>query len=143
MPAVLMSQAMPYTYSLTFNAIAGGATAAAQLILDNDSLFDFYSWVAATDQDPVVKNTDVGAILPDNFSALIQNQSSGRYFSPEPLRRSMFAGTSVAYALREARAIRFDRKTQLNFQVTNLLPGTAITVQIGLKGYKIFDSLNA
>lgn len=134
------ADAIQFTYSLTFNAIAGAASLQQPLILDGDSSFDLYAILAATDQDPAVKNTDVGAILPDNFTAMVQLQSTGRNWSSEPLRRSLLCGSTAAYALREARAIRFPPKTQFYITVLNLLPATPLTVQFAFRGYKILGN---
>lgn len=139
MKTLTLAQAMPFVYSTTTVIPALATTQPVQMVLANDSSFDLYSFLAVTDQDPMLK-ADTGSILPDNFSVLVQNQSNGNYFSLEPLRRGAICGSTVFYALPEARAIRFGPKTQLGFTFTNLV-NAQITVQFGLKGYKIFDSL--
>lgn len=138
-PPTTLASAMPFFYSFTLALAANATSAAQQLVLAQDSAFDLYAFLAATDQDPMLKS-DTVPIMPDNFSVLIQNQSGGNFFSLEPLRRSLICGTTAFYTLAEARAIRFPRKTQLSFVLNNLV-AVPITVQFGLKGYKIFDSL--
>lgn len=129
----------PFIYSQTFNLTANAASSQL-LILDNDSDFDLLAITAATDQDGTLTAATGPAQLPENFTLLITNQSTGRQFSNEPLRRGNLCGNAFAFVLPEGRPIRFQRKTQLQLQIQNLV-AVAIVVQVAFKGYKILGTL--
>lgn len=130
---------MPFTYSFTFNLNANAAGNQI-LVLDNDSEFDLYAITAATDQDGTL-TAAVGPVqLPENFSLLLTNQTTGRAMSSELLRRGNVCGNSFTNVLPEGRPIRFPRKTQLQMQILNLV-AVPIVVQVAFKGYKVFNSL--
>lgn len=122
-----------YAFTLTLAANAGGAYT---LILGNDSDFDFQSLLAVTDQDASLTANTQGQ-LPNNFAMSIKDLTSGRDWMSEPIQRGGICGDVLANTLNEGKRIRFPRKQQLTFTLTNLV-AVEITVQIILKGSKVF-----
>lgn len=133
-----LSAQQNFWYALT---VVLGANAAVSnvLIMANDSEFDLYSIMASTDQDaPLAANTQ--GQVPENFSLLLKDLSSGRDFMSEPIRRSNICGLARFNPNPEGRPIRFPRKEQIQVTLTNLV-AVQITVQLAFHGYKIFTNL--
>ena len=115
--------------------LAANASGSYTLILANDSEFDFQAVSATTSQDAI---TD--ATAPNNFTIIVRDSTSGRDYSSAPVNRNNFAGLFTRYIENEGRCIRFPRKQQLDFQFQNLT-ANPLTIQVALKGYKVFTRL--
>lgn len=133
--AIDLSKECPFFYAFTLDldASAGGDYT---LILGNDSEFDLQSIIAVTNQDASLTTNTQGQ-LPNNFSMLIKDLSSGRDFMSQAIQRGGICGDLLANTLNEGKRIRFPRKEQLSFTLQNLV-AVPIQVQIILKGFKVF-----
>lgn len=137
--AIPLASEQPFSYVLNFS-LTSQASDTKLLILDGDSEFDLLGITATTDQDGTLTGATGPTQLPENFSMLLTNVSSGRQFSSAALNRGNICGNAFTNFVREGKVIRFPRKQQLQIQVTNLVALT-IAVQIALKGYKVFNRL--
>lgn len=132
--AIPISQQQPFTYvvNVSLNASSSGNFV---LILANDSEFDLQSISATTSQDLVGDNTP-----PNNFTLIVRDSTSGRDYSSAPVNRNNLAGLVPRNIENEGRCIRWPRKQQLDFGFQNLT-ANPLTVQVALKGYKVFTRL--
>lgn len=131
--AIPLSLQQPFTYvvQLTLGASSSGSYT---LILANDSEFDLQSITATTSLDLPATNN----FPPNNFSLLMRDVTGGRDYSTAPVNRNNLAGLVPTNVPNEGRCIRFPRKQQIEFQVVNL-ETSSNTIQIALKGYKVFQ----
>lgn len=134
--AIPLSQQQNFTYTVNLT-LAANQTGNSTLILANDSEFDLQAVSATTSQDAITDNNP-----PNNFTILIRDTSGGRDYSSAPVNRNNFAGLFPRNIENEGRCIRFPRKQQLDFQFQNLT-ANPLTVQIALKGYKVFTRLGS
>lgn len=132
--AIPLSQQQNFTYVVPVT-LAASSTGSFTLILANDSEFDLQAISATTSQDLVTDNTP-----PNNFSLIVRDSTSGRDYSSAPVNRNNLAGLFPRNIENEGRCIRFPRKQQLDFQFQNLT-ANPLTIQVALKGYKVFTRL--
>ena len=132
--AIPLSQQQPFTYIVPVTLTASGS-ASFTLILANDSEFDLQSISATTSADAITDATP-----PNNFNLIVRDSTSGRDYSSAPVNRNNLAGLVPRNIENEGRCIRFPRKQQLDFQFQNLV-AAGLTVQVALKGYKVFTRL--
>jgi hypothetical protein len=126
-------QLLPFSYVV--NAVLPASGSVTQtLVLGQDSDFVLYGFEAATSEDAVTNSQK-----PDNFTVLIEDQSTGKALSSEPLRRSLVAGNALNNFVAES-AVRWPRANQFRFTFTNLTAQT-LTVQFVMKGYKQLGGL--
>ncbi len=131
MNPIPLSEQQPFTYIVNA-AIPANAGAQTMLILGNDSDFDFFTMSASTSADTNA------AVIPNNFSLLMKDTTTGRDFSTGPVNRFNLAGVLPTNFMGGPRCIRIGRKEQIEFNFVNLT-GADITVQIALIGYKVFQ----
>lgn len=124
-----------YVQNFTLGANAGSTQT---LILDADSEFELYGIEAVTNQDGQLATDATPVQPPENFTLEIENQTTGRKFMNAPVRRGNICGKAFSNFVIEGVRVRFPRKTQFNITVQNLT-AVAITVQICLKGYKVYN----
>jgi hypothetical protein len=132
--AIPLSQQQNFTYVIPVT-LAANASGSYTLILANDSEFDLQAVSATTSADAITDATP-----PNNFNLIVRDSTSGRDYSSAPINRNNFAGLFPRNIENEGRCIRFPRKQQLDFQFTNLT-GSSLTIQVALKGYKVFTRL--
>ena len=137
--AVPTSQQTPQFYVINFTLNAN-AQLTQTLILDNDSEFDLFAIEGVTDQDGTLTAATGPTQIPENFSIQIENQTTGRKFMNDLVRRGNICGKAFSNMTPEGARIRFPRKTQLNITVQNLV-AVAIVVQICFKGYKVYNAV--
>ncbi len=137
--AVKSEQQTPHFYVSNFTLTAN-AQGTNLLILDNDSEFDLFALTATTDQDGTLTAATGPTQLPENFSLIIQNQTTARQFMNGLVNRGNICGVQFTNLVPEGARIRFPRKNQFSITVQNLVAIT-INVQICLKGYKVYSQI--
>jgi hypothetical protein len=129
---------IPFIYSVSI-ALAGNASGSKTLVLGIDSEFELYGFEARTNQDIDLTNPRAAATSqPDVFTIFITDTSTGRNFFTEPVGRSLIASNSTQNFTPEGVRIRFPRQEQFQFDFVNL-SASALTIQFGFRGYKIFN----
>jgi hypothetical protein len=132
--AIPLNLQQPFDY-VVVQTLGANASGSQTLILAQDSEFDLQLVTATTSEDAT---TD--AVPPNNFAVLMRDVTGGRDYMTAPVQRNNFAGIVPVNTVNEGRCIRFPRKQQIEFQFQNLT-ANPITIQLVLKGYKVFQRL--
>lgn len=111
------------------------------LLFDNDTDFLLYAFTAASSLD-ASSDANTQGQLPNNFSLLINEQSSARNWSSESLQRSNLCGNFLKFLSPQASRLLIPRKTQFLLTFTNLV-AVANTVQFCFVGQKVNSALAA
>lgn len=127
-------EAIPFSYLVSSGAISASGTASTTLTLASDSIFELHFFYGSSSLDAA---TDY---RPNNFSAQITDQATGRQFSNARIPQRMMVEIAEN-GFPERRPILFPRNTVFVFDFLNLSTSTANTINIVLKGYKLFTRL--
>jgi hypothetical protein len=131
---------IPFIYSVSIGLTASGS-GSRTLVLGIDSEFELYGFEASTNQDIADINTAPQAAAtaqPNVFSVFITDTSTGRNLMTEPVGRALICSNSSQNFTPEGVRIRFPRQEQFQFDFVNLTTNS-LTIQFGLRGYKIFN----
>lgn len=126
------TQIIPFTYVISSGAMAGNASAQVSLTMQADSSFELLRILGTSSLD-----TDAETI-PNNFSLLITDQSTGRMLSNIRVPQRLVTMQSMQGMMDEKYPIRFPASCVLLFDFLDL-SGNTNTVTIALKGYKLFQ----
>lgn len=122
---------IPYIYMITPLPLAANASGEVNINLADDSFFALTDFIASTSADST-------ATVPNNFTVRIRDETTGREFSNVPLPQAVVGNRIANTGLREQVFPVFPRLNTFNFQFLNLT-GNTITINFGLKGYKVFN----
>jgi hypothetical protein len=129
---------IPFIYSVSIT-LAASASGSKTLVLGIDSEFELYGFEARTNQDIDLAAPNTAAVTqPDVFTIFITDTSTGRNFFTEPVGRALICSNSTQNFTPEGVRIRFPRQEQFQFDFVNLTTNS-LTIQFGLRGYKIFN----
>jgi hypothetical protein len=129
---------IPFIYSVSID-LAASASGSRTLVLGIDSEFELYGFEARTNQDIDLTAPRTAAVTqPDVFTIFITDTSTGRNFFTEPVGRALICSNSTQNFTPEGVRIRFPRQEQFQFDFVNLTTNS-LTIQFGLRGYKIFN----
>ncbi len=124
---------IPFTYLVSSGALAGNAAGQVPLTMAADCAFELLGFVASCTADA---DADV---IPNNFSVQMIDQSTGRLMSNFRIPQRMFASSTYNSMCYEKYPIRFPANCTLLFDFLDLSGGTN-TINIGLKGYKLYGA---
>lgn len=127
---------IPFSYVHTSGSTAIVANGNVQntLTMAADCSFELLAILGSCSEDA---DTD---IMPNNFSVLITDQSTGRNLASARVPQRCMAGSTNNGNLPEKYPIRFPASCILAFDFLNLT-GNSNTVTIVLKGYKIYGTI--
>jgi hypothetical protein len=131
---------IPFIYSVQIT-LAGNASGSKTLVLGIDSEFELYGFEASTTLDIADINSSQSTpatTQPNVFTIFITDTSTGRNFMTEPVGRALICSNSTQNFTPEGVRIRFPRQEQFQFDFLNLT-NDSMTIQFGLRGYKIFN----
>lgn len=123
---------VPFTYMITLVNIAPGVPANQPIIMAADSVFELLRIVCVTSAD---NPTD---FAPNNCSIQLTDGSTGQLLSSAAVPQAMFVTRSYQYGNDEKYPIQFPALAQVQVTINNLLL-VNLTVNFGLRGYKIFQ----
>jgi hypothetical protein len=121
---------LPFSYLVTPAQLSSGASIVSTLSFQADSKFEWHWCFASTDQDG---DTD---IMPNNFSVLITDNSTGNKMSNARVPQRILCGPANGGFRRMARPILFAPLSTLEFDFLNL-SGTNLNIVLELGGYKV------
>jgi len=123
---------IPFDYVYTAVLTANGSSSGV-LQLASDSTFELMRILVLTSADVPTNYWN------NNFTVQATDQSTGRQLSNSPVQQCNFATNAYQYGNDEKYPILFPAQGIIQFAIVNLL-NTALTVNLTLKGYKIFQT---
>ncbi len=124
---------LPFTYLVSSGAVAANGNAQVTLTMSSDAAFELLGFVASATSDAVAN------VIPNGFSLLITDQSTGRQLSNTRIPQRMFGSSTYNQMCQEKYPIRFPANCTLLFDFLDL-SGQTNTINIGLKGYKLIGA---
>ena len=146
----MSNNTMTFFYRISSGSIPASGSIVTTLTLQSDSKFrlDYIYGRSTSEQlnsNWPLSNSGAGPSggvitqvhYPNWFEVQIQNQSTGRYLSNLRIPQALICAPSDQVAPERMSEI-FDETTVLQFDFLNLDPNNANTVDLVLKGYKLF-----
>lgn len=122
----------PFTYLVSSGGLTANGSAQVTLTMSADCAFELLAIVVSATSDAVT-NT-----IPNGFSVLMTDQSTGRQMASSRIPQRMFGSSTYNSMAYEKYPIRYPANCVLLFDILDL-SGAGNTVQIGLKGYKLYS----
>jgi len=123
---------IPFTYLVNSGAIVGNGSAQVTLTMSADCSFELLGFLSSCTSDAVAN------VIPNGYSVLITDQSTGRQLASTRVPQRMFASSTYNPMTYEKYPIRFPASCVLLFDFLDL-SGNTNTIIIGLKGYKLYS----
>lgn len=130
MNANLTSNKLPFWYQVTTASIAGNGNGSVSLTLAADSQFELCYLMGSSSEDA---DTD---FMPNNFSAKITDQSTGRALMNDYIGQRNLCGPANG-TIYQKYGVIFSPLSNVLFEVTNLTANASI-IKLVMVGYKIF-----
>jgi hypothetical protein len=123
---------IPFSYMTTVT-VAASASAPAVIQMASDSVFELMRFLCITSAD-VPTN-----YFNNNFTCLITDQSTGRQLASTAIPQACLVTDSYQFGNDEKYPIMFPAQGIVNFVFNNLTQAT-LTINLVMKGYKIFQT---
>jgi len=132
-PPLPTSKIIPFTYMFQPLTLAALAPGTSTLQMAADSAFELLRMLGISSLD---NPTD---IAPNNFSVQLIDQSTGQQLTSGQVPQAMYCTRSYQWGNDEKYAIQFPAQSIVIGSFVNL-QNAQITINFGLKGYKIFQA---